>query len=93
MRATSLRWPRCSGSLLAGCSSTLLYTELPPATTRSMKPGAEPPPANQREHQRILAAYNGAYEDAKLEALLNQTVAQAGRRLRAAGHAATASSS
>jgi predicted Zn-dependent protease len=64
------------GLLLAGCSSTLLYTELPPATTRSMKPGAEPPPANQREHQRILAAYNGAYEDAKLEAVLNQAVAK-----------------
>ena len=64
------------GLVLASCSSTLLYTELPPATTRSMKPGTEPPPANQREHQRILAAYNGAYEDAKLEAVLNQTVAK-----------------
>ena len=30
---------------------------------------------NSREHQRILAAYNGAYEDPKLEGLLNQVVA------------------
>ena len=38
-------------------------------------PASEKPPAPaQREHQRILAAYNGAYEDPKLEALLNHTV-------------------
>ncbi len=64
------------GLLLAGCSSTLLYTELPPTTTRSAQQAAEPPSATQREHQRILAAYNGAYEDAKLEGLLNQAVAK-----------------
>src|SRR5262245_37971923 len=32
------------------------------------------PPSAIREHQRILAAYNGAYEDPKLEALVRQTV-------------------
>jgi predicted Zn-dependent protease len=31
---------------------------------------------NQQEHQRILAAYNGAYEDPKLESLLNEVVAK-----------------
>jgi predicted Zn-dependent protease len=31
-------------------------------------------PAVQREHERILAAYNGAYQDARLEGLIKQTV-------------------
>ena len=31
-------------------------------------------PANQREHQRILAAYGGAYHSPRLEPLLTQTV-------------------
>src|SRR5262249_60284798 len=31
------------------------------------------PPSAIREHQRILAAYNGAYEDPKLEAFVRQT--------------------
>ncbi|MBI3433993.1 MAG: M48 family metalloprotease [Proteobacteria bacterium] len=35
---------------------------------------AESSPASQREHQRILAAYGGPYEDAKLEAVIAQTV-------------------
>src|SRR5688500_8991373 len=32
------------------------------------------PPATQREHQRILAAYGGAYENPKLERVINRTV-------------------
>lgn len=35
---------------------------------------SEATPAAQREHQRILAAYGGAYQDAKLEALINKSV-------------------
>ena len=35
---------------------------------------AELAPAVAREHQRILAAYSGAYQDARLEGLLKQTV-------------------
>ena len=31
-------------------------------------------PAVQREHDRILAAYSGAYQDARLEGLIKQTV-------------------
>ena len=34
------------------------------------------PASTQREHQRILAAYGGAYEDSQLEAVLNQMVAK-----------------
>jgi predicted Zn-dependent protease len=65
--------------LLAGCSSSLLSIGPPPGllptdpTAAQQPPQAAPPP---REHQRILAAYNGAYEDPKLEALLNDTVAK-----------------
>jgi predicted Zn-dependent protease len=71
------------GLALAGCSSSMLSVGAPPAAL----PGAPPlsqtetaqtqpaaPQPTSREHQRILAAYNGAYEDPKLEGLLNHTV-------------------
>ena len=31
-------------------------------------------PASEREHERILSSYGGAYDDPKLEALIGQTV-------------------
>ena len=31
-------------------------------------------PASEREHERILASYGGAYDDPKLEALIGKTV-------------------
>jgi predicted Zn-dependent protease len=37
-------------------------------------PVQEESPAAQREHQRILLAYGGAYQDARVEALINKTV-------------------
>jgi predicted Zn-dependent protease len=58
--------------LLAGCSSSGQFS--PQISS------AEPPPPSarsviaQREHARILAAYGGAYEDPRLEAMLTQTV-------------------
>ena len=53
--------------LLAGCSSSQLASniKLPPEKPKQ----AEMTPAAQREHNRILAAYGGAYEDAALEKL------------------------
>jgi predicted Zn-dependent protease len=60
--------------LLGGC---LAATVAPPERRVSLP---EPPkeagaqPATIREHQRILAAYNGAYEDPRLDALMAQTV-------------------
>jgi predicted Zn-dependent protease len=68
---------------LAGCSSALLSVGAPPGglpevpqQAQPQQPRSQPPTEGQREHERILAAYNGAYEDPKLEALLNHTVAQ-----------------
>ena len=66
------------GLLLTGCAATIV-----PEHTASLPDPAKPPaatataeltPAAQREHQRILAAYNGVYDDPRLEALVNQTV-------------------
>src|SRR4051794_12046393 len=39
----------------------------PPKASDTIQPG-------QREHNRILAAYGGAYQDARLEGLITQTV-------------------
>jgi predicted Zn-dependent protease len=60
---------------LAGCAR--IGAGLPERQTLLPEP---PKPADitavtaEREHQRILAAYNGAYEDPRLDALLNDTV-------------------
>ena len=66
--------------LLAGCSSALLSIGAPPGSLpeapRQAQQQPQPPAPTSREHQRILAAYNGAYDDPKLEGLLNQMVAK-----------------
>src|SRR5437868_3926746 len=61
-----------SALLLAGCSSSLLTGGIPPASLPQAPKVAQQAPsgAAEREHRRILAAYNGAYEDAKLEAMV-----------------------
>src|SRR3954471_16220045 len=65
--------PALVALLLAGCagldkvSTTQVSLPEPPKAS-------EVAPATQREHQRILAAYGGAYEDARLEALITHTV-------------------
>src|SRR6516225_7152518 len=64
--------------VLAGCSAALVSVGGPPASLpQAARQAKETPPGPaQREHQRILAAYNGPYEDARLEGLLNTTVAK-----------------
>src|SRR5262249_36248859 len=78
--------------MLAGCSSALLSIGAPPGSLPEAPRQAQqqpqppvpspaptpplPPVPTAREHQRILAAYNGAYDDPKLEGLLNQMVAK-----------------
>src|SRR5262249_15147491 len=68
------------GLALAGCSSSLLTAGAPPGSlpemVRQLPPARQPPAPTSREHQRILAAYGGAYDDPKLEGLLNETVAK-----------------
>ena len=62
--------------LLAACTAS------PPAIEpqAAMQPSAKPAeatnmaPAVLREHQRILAAYGGVYNDPKLQAMIEQTV-------------------
>jgi predicted Zn-dependent protease len=59
---------------LAGCAGAP-GPGAPVALSSPAKPQqVELAPAAQREHQRILAAYGGAYQDARLEGLISQTV-------------------
>jgi predicted Zn-dependent protease len=62
--------------LLAGCASSGVLDKQAATTPDSRKPAvvAAMEPAAQREHERILAAYNGAYEDPRIEAMVSQTV-------------------
>jgi predicted Zn-dependent protease len=57
-----------SGCLVTGDPATRQVSLPDPPKT------AEVQPAAQREHQRILAAYGDAYADARLEAVIAQTV-------------------
>ncbi|HWM47828.1 MAG TPA: M48 family metalloprotease [Xanthobacteraceae bacterium] len=59
--------------VLAGCAGGTLPGEQValPSLPRASQPTV---PAASREHQRILAAYGGAYSDSKLEAMVAQTV-------------------
>ena len=58
--------------MLAGCSTAFGPGPNQAALQTPVKP--EMPAAHQREHQRILAAYGGAYDAPRLEPLLTQTV-------------------
>jgi predicted Zn-dependent protease len=69
----ALPWLLLLGLVLAGCATSTLPEQATASLPEPPKP-AELPAATQREHQRILTAYNGAYEDARLEALVNETV-------------------
>lgn len=59
--------------LIAGCTSTpdLRQVKLPVPETAAKPPR---PTAAQRENVRILASYGGIYENARLQALVEQTV-------------------
>ena len=65
LAALGLLLAGCSGDRFAGSQSIVL-----PDPPRQ----AEVPQAAQREHQRILAAYGGTYQDARLEGLVGAAV-------------------
>src|SRR3984893_5628864 len=67
--AAALALGACSGDRFFGEHTNRMA--VPP---RSATPETQASPAALREHQRILAAYNGAYDDSRLEGLLNHTV-------------------
>jgi predicted Zn-dependent protease len=76
--ARAPRWLACAvvaASLaLAGCAGTpLLSSEQVTLASLPQRSATTLPVAN-REHQRILAAYGGAYNDAQLEAMVAQIV-------------------
>jgi predicted Zn-dependent protease len=61
--------------LLAGCASSgVIDKQIAQPDTKKPAAVAELDPGAQREHERILAAYNGAYEDPRIESMVSQTV-------------------
>jgi predicted Zn-dependent protease len=62
--------------LLAGCTGTPMLTteQVPLSSNPPQRTATTVLPVANREHQRILASYGGAYNDAQLEALVAQTV-------------------
>lgn len=64
--------------LLAGCGDLARFTTTtpPPAMreTRAPNKPTQPSAVVEREHERILAAYGGVYDDAKLQALTTKLV-------------------
>jgi predicted Zn-dependent protease len=69
-----MAWPATLAlALMLGGCFTAAIPERKVALPEPPKEAAQPSAA-AREHQRILGAYNGAYEDTRLEALIKQTV-------------------
>lgn len=64
--------------MLGGCGDAARFqTATPPSPTTTPKPGravVQSSPAAEKEHERILSSYGGAYDDPKLEALIGKTV-------------------
>src|SRR2546430_4652054 len=67
----------CAVVTLSACGSMArLETAAPSSTASPAKPNraVAQTPASEREHERILSSYGGAYDDPKLEALIGKTV-------------------
>jgi predicted Zn-dependent protease len=66
----------CLGLALAGCSDMgkLQQATAPMPTPRPKPAMVQTTPAADREHERILATYGGAYEDPQLEGLIGKIV-------------------
>ncbi|MBO4225573.1 M48 family metalloprotease [Bradyrhizobium neotropicale] len=69
----------CAATLLSACGNLgagRFETAAPVAAPQPAKPKptVAQTPASEREHERILATYGGAYDDPKLEGLISKTV-------------------
>src|SRR5665213_1957584 len=69
----------CAALALPGCGDLGRFQTASPAESASssvkpVHPVVAQSPAAEREHERILSTYGGAYDDPKLEALIGQTV-------------------
>ena len=64
----------CATLLLAGCGDASRFQTATPAASPAKPARPAHSPAAEREHERILATYGGAYDDPKLEALISKTV-------------------
>ncbi|MFB9266665.1 M48 family metalloprotease [Bradyrhizobium erythrophlei] len=68
----------CAAVALSACGNLGRFETAAPAATAAPAPKPNrvvtQTPATEREHERILASYGGAYDDPKLEALISKTV-------------------
>jgi predicted Zn-dependent protease len=66
----------CAALGLAGCGDISRFQTASPGGTTASKPArtVAQTPAAEREHERILSSYGGAYDDPRLEALITKTV-------------------
>jgi predicted Zn-dependent protease len=66
----------CAALSLGGCGDISRFQTASPAGSASTKPvrTVAQTPAAEREHERILSSYGGAYDDPRLEALITKTV-------------------
>ena len=66
----------CGALSLAGCGDISRFQTASPANPPAAKPARTlaQTPAAEREHERILSSYGGAYDDPRLEALITRTV-------------------
>src|SRR4051795_11898398 len=65
----------CAAVALASCGDmSRLQTAAPPASPLKPNRTVAQTPAAEREHERILASYGGAYGDPRLEGLITKTV-------------------
>jgi predicted Zn-dependent protease len=66
----------CVALALSGCGDMTRFQTDSPSSVKPIKPAraATHTPASDREHERILVSYGGAYDDPKLEGLINKTV-------------------
>jgi predicted Zn-dependent protease len=66
----------CAALMLTGCGDISRFQTASPAGSAASKPArtVAQTPAAEREHERILSSYGGAYDDPRLEALISRTV-------------------